>query len=204
MLFCANFGTFCATCYFDIRSHCRNSKNQFLSKKTFGASFGQFLGKFSATCFFNVRSHCRLRPKLLKHQLAEFLHIELMAVWPVKNCQMSIKVAQNDFTRKWMILTPLQKLPKNVGEWGKIIDATGFKCLPKKQKNRPIWSHWLTDKRWTSDACSSAADPSTSNDRRLIESFVEEAEGRFWYQTLGYGDYLQVHGFARSTMGTVL
>ena len=43
---------------------------------------------------------------------------------------MSIKVAQNDFTRKLKILTPLQKLPKNVGDLGKLIVAKGFKsCL---------------------------------------------------------------------------
>ena len=35
---------------------------------------------------------------------------------------------------KWMILTPLQKLPNNVGNLGKIIVATGFEWLPKVQK----------------------------------------------------------------------
>ena len=35
---------------------------------------------------------------------------------------------------KWMILTPLQKLPKNVGDFGKLIVATGFEKLPKVQK----------------------------------------------------------------------
>ena len=30
-------------------------------------------------------------------------------------------------------LTPLQKLPNNVGDLGKIIVATGFKKLPKVQ-----------------------------------------------------------------------
>ena len=34
-----------------------------------------------------------------------------------------------------MILTHLQKLPKNVGFLGKIIVATGFEWLPKVQKN---------------------------------------------------------------------
>ena len=43
---------------------------------------------------------------------------------------------------KWMILTPLQKLPNNVGDLGKIIVATGFEWLPKSAKYRPIWSHW--------------------------------------------------------------
>ena len=46
---------------------------------------------------------------------------------------MSIKVAQNDFTRKIKILTPLQKLPKNVGDLGKLIVAKGFENLPKVQ-----------------------------------------------------------------------
>ena len=34
---------------------------------------------------------------------------------------------------KWKILTPLQKLPKNVDNLGKIIFATGLKKLPKVQ-----------------------------------------------------------------------
>ena len=33
-----------------------------------------------------------------------------------------------------MILTPLQKLPNNIGDLGKIIVATGFEWLPKVQK----------------------------------------------------------------------
>ena len=34
---------------------------------------------------------------------------------------------------KWKILTPLQKLPKNVGNLGKIIVAISFEKLPKVQ-----------------------------------------------------------------------
>ena len=34
---------------------------------------------------------------------------------------------------KLKILTPLQKLPKNVGELGKLIVAKGFEKLPKVQ-----------------------------------------------------------------------
>ena len=34
---------------------------------------------------------------------------------------------------KRMILTPLQQLPKNVGDLGKLIVANGFKNLPKVQ-----------------------------------------------------------------------
>ena len=48
---------------------------------------------------------------------------------------MSIKVAQNMISlEKGMMLTPLQKLPSNVGDLGKIIVATGFEWLPKVQK----------------------------------------------------------------------
>ena len=35
---------------------------------------------------------------------------------------------------KWKILTPLQNLPRNVGDLGKLIVAKGFKKLPKVQK----------------------------------------------------------------------
>ena len=35
---------------------------------------------------------------------------------------------------KWMILTPLQKMPNNEGDLGTIIVATGFEWLPKVQK----------------------------------------------------------------------
>ena len=35
---------------------------------------------------------------------------------------------------KWMLLVPLQKLPKIGGDWGKLIVAKSFKKLPKKQK----------------------------------------------------------------------
>ena len=41
---------------------------------------------------------------------------------------------KNDFTKKFKILTPLQKLPKNVGDLGKLIVAKGFEKLPKVQK----------------------------------------------------------------------
>ena len=34
---------------------------------------------------------------------------------------------------KWLILTSLEKLPKNVGDLGKLIVAKGFKKLPKVQ-----------------------------------------------------------------------
>ena len=35
---------------------------------------------------------------------------------------------------KWKILRPLQNLPRNVGDLGKLIAAKGFKKLPKVQK----------------------------------------------------------------------
>ena len=46
---------------------------------------------------------------------------------------MSIKVAQNDLTSKMKDFSPLQKLPKNVGDFGKLNVAIGFKKLPKVQ-----------------------------------------------------------------------
>ena len=40
-------------------------------------------------------------------------------------------LSKNDFNRK---MTPLQKLPNNVGNVGKIIVPTDFEWLPKVQK----------------------------------------------------------------------
>ena len=36
---------------------------------------------------------------------------------------------------KWLILTPLQKMPKNVVDLGKLIVAKGFKSCPKLNKS---------------------------------------------------------------------
>ena len=44
---------------------------------------------------------------------------------------------------KLNILTPLQKLPKNVGDLGKLIVAIGFDKVAQSPINRPIWSHWF-------------------------------------------------------------
>ena len=59
-----------------------------------------------------------------------------------KNRLMSIKVAQKLSHRKMNDFHIFTKMPNNVSNLGKIVVATGFECLPKKQKNRPIWSYW--------------------------------------------------------------
>ena len=56
---------------------------------------------------------------------------------------------KNDFTRKWYILTPLQKLPNTVGDLSKIIVVKGFKKSPKV-KNLP---NWVTLVAVTCDYC---------------------------------------------------
>ena len=74
------------------------------------------------------------------YQRAGFLHaliygkIELVPTSETsKNRQMSIKLPKNDFSRKFKIWTPLPKLPKNVGDLGKLIVGKGFERLPKVQ-----------------------------------------------------------------------
>ena len=42
---------------------------------------------------------------------------------------------------KWKILTPLQKLSKNVGDLSKLIVAKGFEKLPKVQKSANLSYH---------------------------------------------------------------
>ena len=46
---------------------------------------------------------------------------------------MSIKVAQNGFTRKIKDFDTFKKLPKNVGDFGKLFVAKGFEKFPKVQ-----------------------------------------------------------------------
>ena len=43
------------------------------------------------------------------------------------------KLPKNDFFRKMIVLTPLQKLLKNVKDLGKLIVVKGFKKLAKVQ-----------------------------------------------------------------------
>ena len=50
-----------------------------------------------------------------------------------KNCQMSIKVAQNDLRRKMINFDTFTKMPKNMGDLGKLIVAKGLKNFPKVQ-----------------------------------------------------------------------
>ena len=60
---------------------------------------------------------------------------------------------------KLQILAPLQKLPKNVQDQGKVIVAKGFKKLPKLQK---IAKSGHTD-HWSSDLGSNASQKKNKN-----------------------------------------
>ena len=55
-------------------------------------------------------------------------------MWPEKIAKCLKKLAKMISLEKRIILTPLQKLPKNVRDLGKLIVAKGFKKLPKVQK----------------------------------------------------------------------
>ena len=56
-----------------------------------------------------------------------------LPVWPEKNRQISINLPKNDFTRKIKDFETFTKLPKNVGDLGKLIVAKRFKKLSKVQ-----------------------------------------------------------------------
>ena len=65
---------------------------------------------------------------LKKHSLES-----LQAVWPEKLPNVYKSCLKIISVEKWYILTPKQKMPKNVGDLDKIIVAKGFKRLPKVQ-----------------------------------------------------------------------
>ena len=52
------------------------------------------------------------------------------------------KLPKNDFTRKMIILTPLQKLPENMGRFGQINCCQRLLKVAQSPINLPIWSHW--------------------------------------------------------------
>ena len=55
-------------------------------------------------------------------------------VWPEESPNVYKSSPKMISQEKWKILTHLQNLPKNVGDFGKLIVAKGFKKLPKVQK----------------------------------------------------------------------
>ena len=59
--------------------------------------------------------------------------MESWPVWPKKSPNVYKSCPKMISLEKWSILTPLQKLPKNVGDLGKLIVAKCFKKLPKVQ-----------------------------------------------------------------------
>ena len=64
------------------------------------------------------------------------------SVWPVKSCQMSIKVTQIMILLvKWKILTILQKLPKMCWWFGQNNYCARLWKVSQSIENRPIWSH---------------------------------------------------------------
>ena len=54
------------------------------------------------------------------------IYYQLDPVWPVKIAKCLLKLPKNDFTKKLKILTPLQKLHKNVRDSDNFIVYKGF------------------------------------------------------------------------------
>ena len=63
-------------------------------------------------------------------------------VWPVKNRQMSLKVVQNDFTRKIKDFDTFIKFAYECRRFGQINCCQRIWKVVKSLINRPIWSHW--------------------------------------------------------------
>ena len=55
---------------------------------------------------------------------------------------MSIKVAQNDFTRKIKDVDTVTKIAKECRRFGKINCCQRLKKVAQSPINCPIWSHW--------------------------------------------------------------
>ena len=67
----------------------------------------------------------------------------LLPAWPVKSGQISIKVAQNDFTRKFKKIDTFTKITWECGRFGQNNCCQRLWNFAQSPINRPIWSHWL-------------------------------------------------------------
>ena len=65
------------------------------------------------------------------------------AVWPVKNRQMSIKVAQNEFTRKIKDFKTFTKIAQECRRFKQINCGQRLWIDAQSPINCPIWSQWL-------------------------------------------------------------
>ena len=68
--------------------------------------------------------------RLSQNTISFVIAFLLGAVLPKKSPNVYKSCPKMISVEKWKILTPLQKLPKNVGDLGKIIVAKGFEKLP--------------------------------------------------------------------------
>jgi len=68
----------------------------------------------------------KIKPKIEKSIIASVTRRKLPNVYKICPKMISLE--------KWKVLTPYTKLPKNVGDLGKLIVAKGFKKLPKVRK----------------------------------------------------------------------
>ena len=59
--------------------------------------------------------------------------LSLPPVWPEKIAKCLYKLPKNDFTRKMKDINTSKKLPMDVGDFGKLAVAKGFKKLLKFQ-----------------------------------------------------------------------
>ena len=92
----------------------------------------EYLGT-AANCFKEIKKD--LFPKKLNFSTKKSRLFWSKTVWPEKKLPNVYESCPNIISlEKWKILTPLQKLPENMGYLGKLIVAKGFKKLPKVQK----------------------------------------------------------------------
>ena len=82
---------------------------------------------------------------------------------------------------KWMILIPLQKLPKNLGDLAKLIAAKGFKKLPNVEKIAKSGhtgdGRWLLDSFGRADTCTTSG-PRFETSRRQNLYWKDENKGK--------------------------
>ena len=82
----------------------------------------------------------KLGPYLLQ-TLSSATKLTSLPVWPVKSCQTSIKVTQNDFTKKMKDFDNFTKITWECGQFGQINCCHRVWKIAQSAIDWPIWSH---------------------------------------------------------------
>ena len=136
--------------------------------------------------YFHICLHWSRYPKFLAHFYTACTSVqkELTGFGTLLTTSVTSKKSPNIYKscpklislEKWKILTPFQKLPKNVGRFGQINCCQSLWNVAQSPINRPIWSHCWWHRPSVSVAANFSINISKNSLVLLATIYLEVAE----------------------------